>query len=120
MVLKKLSLILSSTFLLFAGAVKAQDQIDRSAFYASMAADDINKINEQLKLVDASSASEKDAYSGALLMKKAAFVKGPGNKLSVFKEGHKKLEAAITKNNANTEFRIFLRLMIQEKMHRVF
>jgi len=113
MISKKLSLILSSILFLFAGVVKAQNQIDRSAFYASMAADDINKINEQLKLVDALPTSEKDAYYGALLMKKAGLLKGVGNKLNVFKEGHKKLEAAITKNKANTEFH-FLRLMIQE------
>jgi hypothetical protein len=94
-------------------SLKAQEQFDKSAFYAAMAADDINKVDEQLKAVEASSLSAKDAYSGALLMKKAGLAKGAGNKLNIFKEGHKKLEDAIEKNKPNIEFR-FLRLMIQE------
>ena len=40
-------------------------------------------------------------------------VTGPKKKLDLFKEGHKKLEAALNKDSSNTEFR-FLRLMIQE------
>jgi len=118
MILKKLSLVLLTNFLFFAGTLKAQEQIDKSAFYASMADDDINKIDMQLKLIDASPITEKNAYSGALLMKKAGLLKGAGNKLNIFKQGHKKLEAAITKNNTNTEFH-FLRLMIQENAPKI-
>jgi hypothetical protein len=94
-------------------AVSAQQSFDKAALYASMQTKDINVINGQIKIVNASSLPEKNAYSGALLMKKAGLAKGPSNKLSLFKSGHTKLEASIKKNNANAEYR-FLRLIIQE------
>ena len=97
----------------FLSAANAQQPFDKSAFYACMATDDINSIDAQLKIVDASTMPEKDAYSGTLLMKKAGLAKKGSNKLSLFKAGHKKLEASIIKSNSNAEFR-FLRLMIQE------
>src|SRR5207253_3424423 len=56
---------------------------------------------------------DKPAFEGALLMKKAELANGPGKKLNLFKDGHKKLEAAIKKDDDNAEYR-FLRLMIQE------
>ncbi len=100
--------------LLFAATdLRAQIQFNKAAFYSCMAADSINNVNAQLKIVDASSVPEKLAYSGTLLMKKAGLAKNPADKLGLFKSGHKKLEAAIQKNNSNTEFH-FLRLMIQE------
>jgi hypothetical protein len=109
---------INSTFILllmcmFGFAAAAQPSFDKAAFYASMQTKDINVINGQIKIVNLSSLPEKNAYSGALLMKKAGLAKGPSNKLSLFKSGHKKLEEAIKKNNANAEYR-FLRLIIQE------
>jgi hypothetical protein len=46
-------------------------------------------------------------------MKKAGLVLNPAEKLSLFKNGHKKLEAAIKNSTENVELR-FLRLIIQE------
>jgi hypothetical protein len=46
-------------------------------------------------------------------MKKAGLVGGPGKKLRTFKDGHKRLEAAIQKDSNNAEYR-FLRVMVQE------
>jgi len=86
---------------------------DRSAFYNAMAAETVDEINTQLNIVRASSINEKGAFEGALLMKKAGLVAKAKDKLSLFKEGRKKLEAAIKKNNDNTEY-CFLRLIIQE------
>ncbi|HVM88363.1 MAG TPA: hypothetical protein VMT76_09250 [Puia sp.] len=94
-------------------ATAAQNSFDKPAFYAAMSMNDTTLINERLKAVDELQNTEKNAYAGALLMKKAGLVKGASNKLNLFKAGRKKLEFAILKNNANTEFR-FLRLMIQE------
>ena len=57
--------------------------------------------------------TKNKAYKGALLTKKASFAKSPMKKLSIFKEGTKLLEEAISKDKNNAEYR-FLRLVIQE------
>lgn len=88
-------------------------QFDKSAFYSAMASNNLEEINGQLNIVKASSIMEKEAYEGALLMKKAGLVKKAKEKLSLFKAGRLKLEASIKKDNGNTEF-YFLRLIIQE------
>jgi hypothetical protein len=85
----------------------------RQPFYAAMAAKDAATIDKQLDVVRKSSASEKNALEGALLMRKAGVVSGAGKKLKLFKEGKSKLEDAIAKDANNPEYR-FLRLMIQE------
>ncbi|MEO6541932.1 MAG: hypothetical protein ABIN74_13100 [Ferruginibacter sp.] len=97
-------------------SVKASTQksgFDKSAFYSAMAANDLESVNSQLTIVRSSSINEKEAYEGALLMKKAGLVGKAKEKLSLFKAGRLKLEASIKKDNGNTEFN-FLRLIIQE------
>jgi hypothetical protein len=111
--LKPYSIFMLLCICIFGYTASAQPSFDKNAFYTSIQSKDLNNINAQLKIVGASSIPEKDAYTGALLMRKAGLVKGPSNKLSVFKSGHTKLEDAIKKNNSNAEFR-FLRLIIQE------
>jgi hypothetical protein len=86
---------------------------DKSAFYHAMASDNINEVNTQLNIIKEISFNEKDAYEGALLMKKAGLVSKAKDKLSFFKSGRLKLDAAIKKENENIEF-YFLRLIIQE------
>ena len=86
---------------------------DRLAFYNAMASDNLEEINTQLAIISTSSINEKEAYEGALLMKKAGLVTKAKEKLSLFKAGRLKLEASIKKNSNNTEF-VFLRLIIQE------
>jgi len=98
---------------MFSNVSSAQQSFDKASFFESMQSEDINNINEQLKIVEASSMPEKNAYLGALLMKKAGLSKGASNKLNLFKSGHKKLEESIKKNSSNAELR-FLRLMVQE------
>lgn len=99
-------------FSAFAVNVYSQD-FDRPAFYAAMASENLTHVDKQLEIVSQSSITEKDAFEGALTMKKAGLVKGPGKKLNLFKAGHKKLEGALNKDTDNAEYR-FLRLMIQE------
>ena len=97
-------------------SVWAQDTepgFTRSDFYSAMSGDKEAAINKQIDLVAGAPAAEKDAYEGALLMKKAGIIGNTKKKLDLFKSGRKKLEAAIQKDSSNTEFR-FLRLMIQE------
>jgi len=104
-------LVLFSVFSVNGNSQKAG--FDKSAFYSAMASDKLETINEQLSIIKSASVNEKEAYEGALLMKKAGLVSKAKEKLSLFKAGRLKLEAAIKKDNTNTEF-VFLRLIIQE------
>lgn len=116
-----MKIFLNLLLLFFALSVKAHTQkagIDKTAFYNAMATNDVNAINSQLSIVKASSINEKEAYEGALLMKKAGLVTGPKEKLSLFKAGRLKLEAAIRKDKENAEFS-FLRLIIQEHAPKI-
>lgn len=97
--------------LLCAETVVAQT---KSALYAALAGSSAKTIDAQIGQVGAyANAGEKQAYTGALEMRKAGLLSVPAKKLSVFKQGHKKLEAAIKAAPYNAEYR-FLRLMIQE------
>lgn len=78
-----------------------------------MQSDDTAKINGQLAALEKSSAKEKDAYKGALLMKKSGLEKSGLDKLSFFKKGKLLLEGSIKQDSSNAEYR-FLRLIIQE------
>ena len=99
-------------FLAFAVNGYSQD-FDRPSFYAAMASDNVTQIDKQLEIVSKSSITGKEAFEGALAMKKAGLIKGAGKKLNLFKAGHKKLETALNKDAGNAEYH-FLRLIIQE------
>ena len=75
--------------------------------------DDKNLVNAELEVLKLAPADVRDAFIGAMTMKKAGIVGSPVTKLNLFKKGHLLLEGAIKKNPENAEFR-FLRLMIQE------
>lgn len=91
---------------------------DKVAFYSSMASGNMERINDELSIVRAASFIEKDAYEGALLMRKAGLLKKAEDKLKIFKAGRIKFETAITADGDNAEYR-FLRLTIQEHAPRV-
>ncbi len=91
---------------------------DKSAFYIAMATDDLNQVNTQLSVLKNVSLSEREAYEGAMLMKKAGLLTKAKEKLSLFKAGRLKLEASIKKENSNAEFN-FLRLIIQEHAPKI-
>jgi hypothetical protein len=109
-------------FILFAFAiVKGNAQkagFDKSAFYNALSSDDMETINSQLAAIKSSALTEKEAYEGTLLMKKAGLVAKAKEKLSLFKAGRIKLEAAIKKDKENAEFS-FLRLIIQEHAPKI-
>ena len=84
---------------------------DKKNYYTIFASNDLNSINAEIKLL--ASNSGKSAYEGALMMKRAGIIGNPKERLSLFKEGKTKLEAAI-KSNPNTIEFLFLRYMIQE------
>ena len=96
----------------------AQSGFDKAGYYKVMESGDPAAIDQQIKKIENAEQINKEAYTGALLMKKASLVKGAAKKLNIFKDGHKKLEAAIEKDNSNTEWR-FLRLIIQEHAPKI-
>ena len=87
--------------------------LDKSNFYSVMASGRLREINEELTLIASSSIKEKEAYEGALLMRKAGLPIPPHEKLASFKTGIHKLEFALAKDSSNAEYH-FLRLIIQE------
>lgn len=95
------------------GFAQSAKRIDRTAYYQAMQQDKKDLVNRQLKQLKKSPLELREAFEGALIMKKAGIGGNPVQKLNLFKEGHKELEAAIKKEPDNVEFR-FLRLMIQE------
>lgn len=100
-------------FLTVASAFTVLPALDKKPVYDALRTAKLEPIEAQLALVQNSSDNEKQAFEGALLMRKSGIISGPARKLSTFKEGKEKLEAAIGKDNDNAEFR-FLRLLIQE------
>jgi hypothetical protein len=91
---------------------------DRSAFYATMATSNVTDVNNELALLETLKADEKEAYEGALLMKKAGLLTKPAEKLKFFKSGRIKLETALLKDSSNGEYH-FLRLIIQEHAPKI-
>jgi hypothetical protein len=96
----------------------AQTGAGRSGFYSAMSSASVAVWNKQLEALKAFSGNDKTAYEGALLMRKSGSQKTPGQKLSMFKQGYKLLEAAISKEPSNIEYK-FLRLMIQENAPKI-
>lgn len=90
---------------------------DKSGYYAVFAKGNLQQINQELDSMKVVNFPERDGFEGALLMKKAGLRSSIKDKLSDFKTGGKKLEAAIQADSSNVEFR-FLRLCIQENAPR--
>jgi len=91
---------------------------DRPAFYTVMASGKLEDIDKELILLNTASISEKEAYEGALLMRKSGLLKIAGEKLKFFKKGRIKLETALLKDSSNGEYH-FLRLTIQEHAPKI-
>jgi predicted regulator of amino acid metabolism with ACT domain len=112
---------LLALFILFAGLAYNRGVakgFEKATFYSVLKTGKIADIDEQLELVKASYVSEKDAYEGVLLMRKAGLVKIPAERLRLFKKGRIALETAIANNKENGEYR-FLRLVIEEKAPKI-
>jgi hypothetical protein len=90
-----------------------QKAFDRQQYYSTLQGDNLDKINIELNRLSKSSFSEKPAFEGAMLMKKAGVIGGAIKKLRLFKQGGRQLDAEIDQHPYNGEYR-FLRLIIQE------
>lgn len=93
-------------------------QFDRTVYYAALKSDKIEDIDRELEVLKSTHISEKDAFEGALLMKKAGLAKIPTEKLKLFKTGRIALETELAKDSTITEYR-FLRLIIQEHAPKI-
>ncbi len=87
--------------------------INRAAYYKAMEENNKALVNAQLTELETVPENIRQAFMGAMLMKKASFRAPPAIKLRLFKQGNKLLEAAIRQDPQNAEYR-FLRLIVQE------
>jgi hypothetical protein len=114
--------VIFALFYLFSGVVvqgkPVGQDFDKPAFYSVLESGNVDNINAELTLLGASSIQEKQAYEGALLMKKAGLVTKPADKLKFFKAGRIKLETSLARDSTNGEYH-FLRLIIQEHAPRI-
>lgn len=93
-------------------------KIERSSYYKAISSTDITIIETEINTVNKSIEKNKEAFEGALMMKRAGLLKGASNKLKEFKAGRQKLEDVLNKNQDNAELR-FLRLIIQENAPKI-
>jgi len=100
---------------------KGQDlneKFSKIPFYGAMESGNLKNINKQLSLLSSVSIKEKEAFEGALLMRKAGVVKIAAEKLRLFKKGRIQFETALLKDKNNGEYH-FLRLAIQENAPKI-
>jgi hypothetical protein len=90
-----------------------RQNFDKAGYYTVMASGDIGAVDSMLSVLQQGAGRGKEAYEGAMLMKKAGLLRKPKEKLTVFKSGARKLETALVEDSANAEYH-FLRLIIQE------
>jgi hypothetical protein len=115
----KVVFILLTIFCFVAADARPQHrEFNIIAYYKVLASESVTDINTELIVVRETTLAEKEAYEGALLMKKSGLLTKAKDKISVFKDGRQKLESCISKNRDNTEFR-FLRLIIQEHAPKI-
>ncbi len=110
--------ILCVIFFVGLNAAYSQAGFDRGVFYKVMKTGDTAAIDNELIVVKSAPIPEKEAYEGALLMKKAGEEVKAKDKLAFFKRGRIKLETAILNDGENAEYR-FLRLIIEEHAPKV-
>ncbi|MCE7064140.1 hypothetical protein [Dyadobacter sp. CY326] len=94
-------------------------QLDRQAFYKTLSSGDEASIDKAIAGLEKQKLTSRvSAYKGALMMKKAGFIKGAKGKVKTFKEGAALLENEIKGSPDNMEYR-FLRLTVQENAPKI-
>lgn len=114
--MKAIVLVLFCTFL--AKTNSFAQEFNKTEYYNFLKKGSLSEINNEMAVIDASSLPDKEAFAGALQMKKAGLLKIPKEKLDNFKKGAIKLETVLRADTSNVEHR-FLRLMIQEHAPKV-
>ena len=111
-------LLFSVVGLKIANAGSLARDFDRAAYYKILKSGTTKEIDNEISAIDASMLPDKEAFKGALLMRKAGLVDVPKKKLDYFKSGRIKLETVLRDDSTNAEYR-FLRLIIQEHAPKV-
>lgn len=91
---------------------------DINNYYKVLKTGGIAEIDPELSGLNTARIPGKDAYIGALLMRKAGLLHKPKDKLDHFKRGRIALETALYSDSSNVEYR-FLRLIIQEHAPKI-
>ena len=99
-------------------SANAQTALEKKALYSALSVGNESALDKQMSVIKQLKGKQAEAFEGALLMRKSALLKVPVQKLNMFKQGAKLLEASINREPQNAEFR-FLRLMIQENAPKV-
>jgi hypothetical protein len=100
------------------GVHPGRADIERSKFYAAMENGKIAEVDALLTELETGSLREKNAYAGALMIRKAGLTGKLKEKLSLFKSGRNKLEEAISNDEGNVEYH-FIRLIVQENAPKI-
>ena len=117
----KRSIVFTLVCALSGSAIIARSSLqtfDKAGFYAVIASGKLEEIDKELTLVTAAAIKEREAYEGALLMRKAGLLSRAKEKLATFKSGYGKMESSISIDSGNAEYH-FLRLIIQEHAPKV-
>ena len=106
--------VIFTAFVLFTGMFS--NTISRKEYYAVFKGNSITEMESLVSQLEKTYGQK--AYLGALKMKLSGLQKGVNTKLNTFKEGRELLEAEITKQPKNIEWR-FLRLAVQENAPKI-
>ncbi len=82
-----LRIILAFFFYFLVTTVQSRNLVenfDKAAYYAILKSGKIDKVDDELTLLTSTTIVEKEAYEGTLLMKKAALIKIPAERLKTF------------------------------------
>ena len=95
-------------------------KFSETSFFEALYSKSLDKIDAVLATMEKKENLDlkMKAFRGTLLMKKSSFMKTPAQKIKVFKEGNKLLEAVIKASPKDILFR-FLRLTIQENAPKI-
>jgi hypothetical protein len=86
----------------------------KSEYFNVIADGSSSEVKSLIATIESQDAgNERNAYLGALKMKRAGQLSSAAEKLELFKAGKTLLETAISNDHTNVEYR-FLRLIIQE------
>lgn len=114
----KISIFLTLFFSLLNPQENNSQLFDKHRYYQAMLSGNLIQLNAVFISTKTVSLPYREAYEGALLMKKSDLTDDKKTKFSLFKTGKQKLDNIILKNNENCEFRL-LRLMIQENAPQI-
>ena len=94
--------------------ISAVNSFSKSTFFETISNGTTKEVSSMLAtLENMTQSNERDAYLGAIKMKRASQLTSLTEKTKMFKSGKTLLEIAISLDHTNVEYR-FLRLIIQE------